>query len=163
MAEPIRTGDEVFMSLNGGQEQYVATAYWGVSYWFPTISSSKVKLRLDIVEPSSGDPVAAGTELKELDIIRLTATEERVGAKRLSAYQTEHNCYYYDADPGNRNGNQQWQVHAMDSADGISICYGDQIAFTNIYFSPQRLVPEESYLTTKVVGDTDSGWVLTKA
>jgi hypothetical protein len=111
------------------------------------VSSSKVPLVLSF----------DGTELTEGAYIMLTCTEPRVGqSMRISAYKNA-NCYYYNAD----GVNQQWQVHSVDPEDE-KIRYGDGVVLTNIYYSPQRLVPKGGYLTTKAVSDTDSTWVITR-
>lgn len=152
LTDVVRNGDQVYLSLDGDPQQSIATVYTGVKYWFPTVSSSKVKLLLTIVDPPKSGQLTEGA------YVTLSATEPRVGENmRLSAYRNE-NCYYWDA-----NGtNQQWQVHSVDSKDGL-VYYDQGLTLTNIEWSPERLVPKDAYLTTKAIGDDDSTWVITKA
>ena len=150
MPDIIRNGDHVYLSLDSGEEQFIATVYTGYVHWFPSVSSSKVRLKLSFDE---------GDELTEGQYVKLTNTEPRVGDNmHLSAYKTQENCYYWNAD----TPHQQWQVHSTTSEDG-KVRYGDGLILTNIHFSPQRLVPEGSYLTTKVISDSYSTWYATKA
>lgn len=152
VTDVVQNGDLVYLSLDGDPQQSIATVYTGVKYWFPTVSSSKVKLRLTIVDPPHA------TQLTEGAYVTLSATEPRVGEHmRLSAYRNE-NCYYWDA----LETNQQWQVHSVDTNDGL-VHYDKGLTLTNIQYSPERLVPKDGYLTTKVLGDDDSTWVITKA
>lgn len=112
---------------------------------FPRLSSSKpVKLQL------KGKNKNKTHNLKNGDTIKIRSLEENLGGYDiLGAFGDKHNCYYWK--DGYDDKKQGWQIHQL-SGNSDAIRDGDQVYFTNVSYSNQRLAADTKYpgyITTK--------------
>lgn len=150
MSDIVTADTEIYLTFLGDAEKYIATIYSGKIYWFPTVKSNKIKLKLKW----GGSELVEGTELQ------IETQEHRVGSKNLlGAYP---GGVYYLSDNDNWKDSRLWQVNAIEpSGDDRKIRYEDPISLTNLYYSPERLIPSGDYLTTANTDDQDY-WIIEK-
>ncbi|HKH49118.1 MAG TPA: hypothetical protein VKM72_31005 [Thermoanaerobaculia bacterium] len=145
----VAPGTNVYLSFQGDPSQAFATAYSGVTYWFPTAGRTRIKAQLGF----------KGSELQEADTVKIISTETKLGNNNvLGAFADKHECYYYQDTQGNK---QSWQVNATSPRPDGKIQYGDGVLLTNEYYNNQQLVPENGWLTTKP--DLSAYWIIEKA
>ena len=139
---------DVYLAFQGDPAQSIATAYSGISYWFPTVGRTRIKAQFGF----------RGQELKDAAQVKLSTTEGNVGNNNvLGAFADKHECYYYQDTQGNK---QLWQVTAESPRPDGTIHYGDRVLLTNLHYN-QQLVPEQGWLTTK--SNQEAFWQIEKA
>ncbi len=148
--ELIRHGQPAYLCCQGDDQTYLATAYGGVSYWYPTCGPNRIKV---VFKFESSDGV-----LIEETAVKIVTTEERVDTSNtLGAFTLDPNCYYWKGGQGDK---QLWQVTPLYRRPDGTVRFGDKVLLTNQSFSTQRLTRDGKYLKT---AEVDTFWVIEKA
>lgn len=140
--------DETFY-LRHKNGQYLTFAQkegWGTKRHFPKLSSNKpVKLQL------KGKGKNKTHNLTNGDRVKIHSLEGSLGGYDiLGAFADKHNCYYWK--DGYDDAKQGWQIHKVSGYRVNAISDGDEVYFTNLSYSNQRLAADTKYpgyITTK--------------
>ena len=126
-SDVIKAGDTIYLEHMTGK--YLTTAHEGRYKW-PTLHKTG-QVKLEIQSNIQG-------ELKDGSVVQLKSTESKLDNHNiLGAFMDSHDCYYWK--DGYSAKKQGWYITKRNRNGDDKIRYGDEVYFTNLHYTNQRL------------------------